>query len=120
MKKLAVCYGQNRQPKTEKLFIFAFNKKIGFSNPEEFQTFIENNRLTKEDSINNDLTKDIIAEINLLSIKKNKLESESMSIDEQFEFGLITLIVTFIILFGLRYLFYAITWSFKTLKEKSE
>jgi len=100
--------------------LIAFNKKIGFSNPEEFQSFIEKNRFTKSDSNNNDLSNNIIAEINLLSLKKNKLESETMSMNEQYEFGLITLFITFIILFGIRYLFYAIIWSFKTLKEKSE
>jgi len=100
--------------------LIAFNKKIGFSNPEEFQSFIDKNRVTKIDSANYDSSLAINSEIALLTKNKKNYESEILSYNEQTEFGLKALIICFIILFGFRYLFYSLKWSLKTLKQKSE
>lgn len=100
--------------------LIAFNRAIGFSNPDEFQSFIDKNRTTKIDSSNYDSSFAINTEIDLLTQNKNDYESKILSKNEQTEFGLKALIICFIILFGFRYLFYSIMWSLKILKQKSE
>ena len=100
--------------------LLAFNKEIGFTNPDEFKSFIDKNRITKIDSSNYDSSLAINSEIALLTKNKKDYESEILSYNEQTEFGLKALIICFIILFGFRYLFYSLKWSLKTLKQKSE
>lgn len=100
--------------------LLAFNKEIGFTNPDEFKSFIDKNRITKIDSLNYDSSLAINSEIALLTKNKKDYESEILSYNEQTEFGLKALIICFIILFGFRYLFYSLKWSLKTLKQKSE
>ena len=100
--------------------LLAFNKEIGFSNPDEFQSFIDKNRISKIDSSNYDSSLAINSEIALLTKNKNDYESEILSYNEQTEFGLKAIIISFIILFGFRYLFYSLKWSLKILKQKSE
>lgn len=100
--------------------LLAFNKEIGFSNPDEFKSFIDKNRITKEDSSNYESSLAINSEIALLTKNKKDYESEILSYNEQTEFGLKALIICFIILFGFRYLFYSLKWSLKILKQKTE
>lgn len=100
--------------------LLAFNKEIGFTNPDEFKSFIDKNRITKIDSLNFDSSLAINSEIALLTKNKKDYESEILSYNEQIKFGLKVLIICFIILFGFRYLFYSLKWSLKTLKQKSE
>lgn len=100
--------------------LLAFNKEIGFSNPDEFKSFIDKNRITKEDSSNYESSLAINSEIALLTKNKKDYESEILSYNEQKEFGLKALIICFFILFGFRYLFYSLKWSLKTLKQKTE
>lgn len=100
--------------------LLAFNKEIGFLNPNEFQSFIDKNRITKKDSSNYDTFLAINSEIALLIKNIKNYESDILSSNEQTEFGQKALIICFIILFGFRYLFYSIKWSIKTLKQKTE
>lgn len=98
--------------------VIKFNMEIGFSTPEKFQSFIQNNHLAKAEILNYNLSKDIIKEKFSLTKKKDQINREVLSENEQIEFGFRVLLVMFIILFFLRYFLYAIMWSFKTLKEK--
>lgn len=98
--------------------VIKFNKEIGFSTPEKFQSFIENNHLAKAELLNYNLSKDIIKKNVLLTKKKDQINREVLSENEQIEFGFRVLLVMFIILFLIRYFLYAIMWSFQTLKEK--
>lgn len=93
-------------------------RKIGFSNGHQFEQFIESNSLSADEinqnnsviSLNNDLDK-----IN------SQVRAEMYKIidaDEKTEFALACLLLFAILLFPLRYLFYAIRWSIKTLKQK--
>jgi hypothetical protein len=100
--------------------LIAFNKEIGFSNPDDFQSFIDKNRITKLDSLNFDSSLSINSKIALLTQNKKDYESKILSYNLQTEFGLKALIICFIILFGFRYLFYSLKWSLKILKQKSE
>lgn len=100
--------------------LLEFNKEIGFSNPEAFHSFIEENRISKIDSSNYDSSLAITAEIAALSKSKNDNESKILSYNEQTKFGLNASMMFFIILFGFRYFFYSLKWSFITLNQKSE
>jgi hypothetical protein len=100
--------------------IIAFNKEIGFLNPDEFQSFIDKNRITKIDSSNYDSSLVINSEVAILIENKKDYESKILSYNEQKELGMEALIISVIILFGFRYLLYSIKWSLKILKEKSE
>jgi hypothetical protein len=100
--------------------IVAFNKEIGFSNPDSFHSFIDKNRISKIDSSNYYSSLALNSEIALLSKSKNDNENKILTYNEQTEFGLNALIIYFIVFFGIRYLFYSIKWSLKTLKQKSE
>jgi hypothetical protein len=100
--------------------IVAFNKEIGFSNPDDFQSFIDKNRLTKVDSLNYDSFLAINSEITILDKNKMEHESETLSYIERTDFGLKVLVICFIFLFVFRYIFYSLKWSLKILKQNSE
>lgn len=97
----------------------SFLKSIGFQNPKSFQSFIEKNRISKTDSSNFNSSLSENSEIAILVKVKNENESEILTYNEQTEFGIKALIISLIIFFGLRHLFYSIKWSIKTLKQKS-
>jgi hypothetical protein len=100
--------------------LIEFNKELGFLNPDEFQSFIDKNRITKTDSTNYDSSLSINSEVAALTQNKKDYDSKILSFNEQTEFGLKASIICFIILFGFRYLFYSIRWSLKILKQKTE
>ena len=100
--------------------IVEFNNEIGFSNPNDFQSFIDKNRLTKVDLSNYDSFLAINSEITILDKNKMEYESEILSFNERTNFGLTVLVICFLILFGFRYLFYSLKWSLKILKQNSE
>ncbi len=50
--------------------------------------------------------------------KKSDYQKKILSFHEQISFGLTILIVSILILFGTRYLFYIVRWSLNTLKQK--
>jgi len=99
--------------------IISFFNKIGFFNPNELQNFIKENSLIKSEIINKNqavsLEKEIQIRYNSKIDKKNKV----LSYNKQIEFLKNSVCLLFIILFGLRYLLYAVKWSLKTLKEKN-
>ena len=93
-----------------------FFKKIGFSNADSLQKFINNFSYTdleltsvrKLDSINN--------EINILNKTNNT--TIILSHNQQLNYLEKALLVLFVFLFAFRFFFYAIKWSIKTLKDK--
>lgn len=97
----------------------SFNKNLGFSNPQELKTFIERNIITKLDSSNHDSAFIIKSEIYSLSENKNELEKKILSKEERKALWLKILFYCYFILFVIRYLFYCIKWSIKTLKQKT-
>lgn len=97
----------------------AFNSQIGFSNSKEFQSFIEKNRLTKIDLINNDSSLALKRDIEFLSNRNSKLVSQIIPYGLKVELTKNLLITLFIIFFVLRYLMYAIKWSFQTLRSRA-
>jgi hypothetical protein len=100
--------------------ITTFFKSIGVQNSNSLQSFIENNTITKTDSSNFNTSLAINAEIAMLSKSKKENKGKIFLYNEQKEFGLKAIYICFIVFFGIRYLFYSIKWSLKTLKQKSE
>ncbi len=97
-----------------------YNKKIGFQTPDSFKTFIESNRINETEIENYNSSLKLIEVIKSLTSKKDKIKSKTLTFDKQLEFGIKSLLVLIIFLFILRYLFYGIKWSIRTLKQKAE
>lgn len=93
---------------------------IGFDNPEKLKSFIDENRLTIEDSSKYEQAKNIRTEINLLRNKIGVHDSKILSINAQIELGFWTFCISFILLFAIRYIVYAIKWSLNTLRQSSD
>jgi hypothetical protein len=72
----------------------------------------------KENKINN-LFNDV--NITAKQIKEiNELEYSKLSNSQQLDLTIKTILISFIIVFGLRYLIYGVKWSLRTLKEKEQ
>jgi hypothetical protein len=98
--------------------VLDFNRSVGFKNPTQFDKFIKDNSL-------NDSELKIATETETVRVKVANLESQIknykykiLDIDDQLYFALIFLIITGIITFPIRYLFYSVKWSIRTLKQK--
>ena len=98
--------------------IISFFNKIGFSNPIELQNFIKDNSFLKLEKINKNQTISLEKEIQNLNNSKIDKIHKVLSYNKQIEFLKNSVCLLFIILFGLRYIFYASKWSLKTLKEE--
>lgn len=59
-------------------------------------------------------------EILKLTSEKQMWEKKAMTTTEQMEFAIKTLIIALIFLYPIRFLYWLIVWSFKTLKQKGE
>lgn len=94
--------------------------KLGFHNAKEFKEFIAKNRLTQADKANKSKSDDIKNEISKLNSEKRIWELKAMTTDEQMGFALKALIIALIFLYPIRFLYWLIVWSFKTLKQKGE
>lgn len=101
--------------------LVGFVKENGFSNGDDFNSFIVSNRITNDDVQGFNQSLQIKTEIkNLTSEKENTTKRLFLSFEQQLKFGVTSFVVALIILFGLRYIFYAIRWSIKTLKQANE
>ncbi|MEZ4826981.1 MAG: hypothetical protein R3C61_11995 [Bacteroidia bacterium] len=89
---------------------------IGFKNGEEFNRFILDNSVANEDS--NDKVNEIRRKVNSIEKTIWGLKSRILDTKEQIRFGLIFFAIISTIAFPIRYLFFAIRWSIKTLKEQ--
>ena len=101
--------------KKDPLYIQFFNK-IGFPNPDSLQNFIITNSYSKLE-LNTKNKADSLTKI-ITTLNKTYNTTSILSQNQQLEFLWKSILVLFILLFALRYLFYAIKWSIKTLKDK--
>lgn len=92
--------------------------KYGFNNPSDFENFIANNSLTPNEVEQNANTIKIINERETIEAKILTEKYKLMDFYDRLEFSLICLMIIGVLSFPLRYLFYAIKWSIKTLKQK--
>ena len=97
-----------------------FNKELDFSTPEKFKEFIDAYRINSKDSAEYNQSLNVNRDIAALKIQKRDVETIKLSFEKQVEFGIISTIILGIMLFAARYLFYAVRWSIKVLKQKNE
>ena len=100
--------------------VVAFNREQGFNTPEEFKEFIEANRINTSEIENYTKSINLNQEISTLNSEKNEAENKVLLFSEQIDFAIKSLLLFAVIFFGLRFLFYGIKWSIKTLKQKPE
>ncbi len=95
--------------------ITLFFEKIGFSRPDSLNNFIKRYSYSKSESSAKQKVENINNDIKIL--KKDFNSISILSPQMQIDFLKKSLLVLFIILFMLRYIYYGIKWSLKTLKE---
>ena len=91
---------------------------IDFDNPKKLIAFIDKNRITETDSTDFATSTSVNTEIEKVKKVKAVYKAKMFSVDQQKNFTLTILGITLIVLFGLRYLIYSISWSVKILKQK--
>ena len=97
-----------------------FNKEFDFNTPEKFKEFIDANTINSKDSAEYNESLNVNRDITILKTQKRDVETKKLSFEKQVEFGITSTIVLGIILFVARYLFCAVRWSIKVLKQKNE
>ncbi|MCB0742018.1 MAG: hypothetical protein KDB92_13460, partial [Chitinophagaceae bacterium] len=100
--------------------LIEFNKELEFDTPEKFKEFFDKNKITINDSTNYMKSQILSKDIEELKTKRKEAERKHLSFKQQINFGVTSAIILGILLFAVRYLFYAIKWSIKILKQKSE
>lgn len=100
--------------------LIIFNKEIGLTTPEKFEEFFNTARINTTDIKNYNQSLNIKKETTTLYSQKRVMETKILSFDKQTQFGIKCAFFFGIIVFGLRYVFYVVNWSVKTLKQKSE
>ncbi len=92
--------------------------EIGFDNPEKLQSSIDKNRITPGDSSKYEEAKNIRTKISLLKREIGSRNSKVLFIKSQTEFSFWAFCISIIILFVIRYIFYAVKWSANILRQK--
>ncbi len=103
----------------DKSVIKYFNK-IGFLNDVSLQRFIITNTIDKFDIENKTKADNLQKEIAQIESKQKNVANSILTHEDQLSFSMMALIILSSVSFGLRYLYYGIKWSLKTLKQKSE
>jgi hypothetical protein len=92
--------------------------EIGFKDSKAFNSFIEKNSLSDDESKSESRIKKLKEEINSLIEKSNKIEDGQLDSGDKVESTSIFLLITGILAFPIRYFIYAIFWSYRTLNQK--
>ena len=95
-------------------------KEIGFKDGKEFNQFVAKYSLTDKEIQDKSKADPITNEIKNIESKIRTENYKLMNFDDRLEFSLICLIIFGVLAFPLRYLFYSIKWSIKTLKQKEQ
>jgi hypothetical protein len=95
-----------------------FGKLYKFKTPSDFKYFVNENTITSADLENLKKSNIILNEIRDLEIEKINTQNKIISPKDNKHFVILALLYSAIILFLLRYLFYGISWSINTLKQK--
>lgn len=93
-------------------------QEIGFENGKAFNSFIEINSLSDEESKSFEEVRTINEEIYQLNEKSKYIGFRKFDYDDQVESTSILLLIIGTICFPIRYLIYAIRWSYQVLKQK--
>ena len=95
-------------------------QNMGFSTSNELDEFIATNSISEIDKTAQTKSKPLEDKILKLREKYRQKKGDVLYYDDQLNFSLIVLLFASIIAFPLRFLIYAIKWSFKTLKDENE
>lgn len=97
--------------------LIAFNKELGFDTPQSFQNFILTNIIYTKDIEQNKAAEKINSEVDILQNKMSETYKKIVSTESQLRTAGLAFIISVVILFLFRYLFYGIKWSIRTLKQ---
>lgn len=95
-----------------------YNRSVGFKNPTQFDKFIKDNSLNDSELKIATNTETVRVKVANFESQIPKLWHKILDIKDQLNFALIFLIITGVIAFPIRYLFYSVKWSIRTLKQK--
>lgn len=95
-----------------------YHRELGFKNSNEFQDFVLKNSLTKLDSIDLNKTLQQKTELDRITDDRNETKWDVVGENDHLDITGGVFIFLFIVMFILRYLLYAIKWSFRTLKTE--
>ena len=95
-----------------------FHSGLDFKNGNDFQDFVLNNSLTKSDSLDLKKTGKLKSELEKITEDRNETKRDKVSDNHHLDIAGGVFIFLFIIMFILRYIYYAIKWSFRTLKNE--
>jgi len=98
--------------------VLDFNRSLGFKNPIQFEKFINDNSLNDIDLKNSTKVSSNQSEVNDIKLEIRNKKNKILDIGDQLNFALLFLVIAGIIAFPVRFLFYSIKWSIKTLKQK--
>lgn len=93
-------------------------REIGFKNGNEFNLFIKENSLSDSESEVYTRVQLIKEEITSLDTKVSDIEQNKFDHEEQIGSTLLILLIIGLVIFPLRYIVYAICWSYRILKQK--
>ncbi len=94
--------------------------KCGFNSSLDFENFLIRNSLTENEMNINVVALKLIDEMEIIESKVSLEKLNLLNFSDQLEFSFICLAVMGILSFPMRYIFYAIKWSFTTLKQKEQ
>lgn len=100
--------------------IIGFFNGLGFANGDSLQTFITENTIDELDLKNKKKSEDLQRELVEIRTKEQNIASSIMTYKEQLSFLKNVLFFLVIVLFVIRYIYYGVKWSLKTLKQKDE
>jgi hypothetical protein len=96
----------------------AFEKSIGFESPKSLNKFLIDNSISSIDIQNRDSARMISKEIESMKSTEYKARYSIIEPPEQLLYTVYAFLISIGALFVLRYLFYAVRWSVRTLQEK--
>ncbi|MDB9755927.1 hypothetical protein OAB20_06545 [Winogradskyella sp.] len=92
--------------------------EVGFETAFDFENYIKTNSLTPNELELNYIAEKVIDERQTIEDKIQTEKYKLMDVEDRLQFSLLGLFIAGVFAFPLRYLFYAIKWSIKTLKQK--
>jgi hypothetical protein len=95
-----------------------FIKRIGFENEDKWQNFIKENIFSISDLQKKKESNDLLMETQKIKNQKDSIHKHILTLTEQVNTSLYVVFIFGLLAFVVRYIFYGIKWSIKTLKYK--
>ncbi len=95
-----------------------FRGYFNFKTPKEFKMFVDKNIISRQEITNGQQSERIDIKIGTDLLERNNIKIKIIPYDRQRTLTYSIFLYSLITLFGLRYIFYAIKWSLRTLKQK--